>query len=69
MGCWHHTRARSTWETGGRWSREWRRRHLSLLKCSGYFVQSGSELALPSVSESSLSHSLCVSDYCSVSFS
>ena len=33
------------------------------------FCQSGSEPALPSISDSSLSHSLCVSYHCSVSFS
>ena len=46
MGCWHHTRARRTRETRGRWnhrpcrrrSREWSRRNLSLLKGSSCFV-------------------------------
>jgi hypothetical protein len=41
----------------------------SLVEMQPLFCQSGSEPALPSISDSSLSHSLCVSYHCSVSFS
>ena len=47
---------------------EWNRRYLSLLK-QQLFYQSGSEPALLSISDCSLSHSLCASYHCSVSFS
>lgn len=40
-----------------------------LVEMQPLFCQSGSGPALPSISGSSLSHSLCVSDHCSVSFS
>ena len=73
MGCWHHSRDRRAWKTGGRRdpypcrgrNRGGSQRYLSCWKAAVTF-QSWSDLAPPSTSDNSLSHPRCVSYSCNV---